>query len=95
MGRKRKLITTSPNSLTEAEIKVLKFVAEGKGNEEIAEKLFIAKNTVRSHIKSIYRKIDILSPKYNRRLKLIVWAIKYFNEKEGDEKFGLGKFTWG
>jgi NarL family two-component system response regulator LiaR len=58
------------DELTPAEFHVLKLIGQGKSNEEIAEKLFISKNTVRSHIKSIYAKLDTHS-----RLQLALYAI--------------------
>ncbi len=45
--------------LTEREIDVLKLISEGFNNDEIAEKMFISKNTVKSHIKNIYVKLDV------------------------------------
>ena len=45
--------------LTKRETDVLKLIAEGYSNEEIAEKMFISKNTVKSHIKNIYLKLDV------------------------------------
>jgi len=45
--------------LTKREIDVLKLIAEGYSNDQIAEKMFISKNTVKSHIKNIYLKLDV------------------------------------
>ncbi len=45
--------------LTKREIDVLKLITEGYTNEQIAEKMFISKNTVKSHIKNIYLKLDV------------------------------------
>lgn len=45
--------------LTKREIDVLKLIAEGYTNDQIAEKMFISKNTVKSHIKNIYLKLDV------------------------------------
>ncbi len=45
--------------LTKREIDVLKLIAEGYTNEQIADKMFISKNTVKSHIKNIYMKLDV------------------------------------
>ncbi len=45
--------------LTKREIDVLKHIAEGLTNDEIANKMFISKNTVKSHIKNIYLKLDV------------------------------------
>jgi len=45
--------------LTEREIDVLKLISEGFNNDEIAGKMYISKNTVKSHIKNIYIKLDV------------------------------------
>ncbi len=44
--------------LTEREIEVLKLIAEGLSNPEIAEKLFLSVGTVKTHVKHIYWKIE-------------------------------------
>jgi DNA-binding NarL/FixJ family response regulator len=53
----------SPNfeefDLTEREKEVLQLIAEGYKNTEIADKLFVSENTVKSHIKNIYIKLDV------------------------------------
>jgi len=58
------------DQLTPTEFQVLRLIGQGKSNEEIAKILFISKNTVRSHIKSIYAKLDTHS-----RLQLALYAI--------------------
>ena len=58
------------DQLTPTEFQVLRLIGQGKSNDEIAEALFISKNTVRSHIKSIYAKLDTHS-----RLQLALYAI--------------------
>jgi NarL family two-component system response regulator LiaR len=58
------------DQLTPTEFQVLRLIGQGKSNDEIAEILFISKNTVRSHIKSIYAKLDTHS-----RLQLALYAI--------------------
>jgi len=58
------------DQLTPTEFQVLRLIGQGKSNDEIAETLFISKNTVRSHIKSIYAKLDTHS-----RLQLALYAI--------------------
>ena len=47
--------------LTAQELRVLRLVGEGLGNNEIARKMFIAPSTVRSHLKQIYRKTGLQS----------------------------------
>jgi len=58
------------DQLTPTEFQVLRLIGQGKSNDEIAAILFISKNTVRSHIKSIYAKLDTHS-----RLQLALYAI--------------------
>ncbi len=45
--------------LSEREIEVLNFIAQGYKNSEIAEKLFVSRNTIKTHIKNIYIKLDV------------------------------------
>ena len=58
------------DQLTPTEFQVLRLIGQGKSNDEIAMAMFISKNTVRSHIKSIYAKLDTHS-----RLQLALYAI--------------------
>ncbi len=58
------------DQLTPTEFQVLRLIGQGKSNDEIAQIMFISKNTVRSHIKSIYAKLDTHS-----RLQLALYAI--------------------
>jgi DNA-binding NarL/FixJ family response regulator len=45
--------------LSDRELEVLQLVAEGKGNHEIGERLFIGQSTVRNHISSILMKLQV------------------------------------
>jgi DNA-binding CsgD family transcriptional regulator len=45
--------------LSEREADVLKLIAQGYKNTEIADKLFVSQNTVKTHIKNIYVKLDV------------------------------------
>jgi len=45
--------------LSERELEVLRFLTTHLSSTEIAEELFISVNTVRSHMKSIYGKLDV------------------------------------
>ena len=58
------------DQLTPTEFQVLRLIGQGNSNDEIATAMFISKNTVRSHIKSIYAKFDTHS-----RLQLALYAI--------------------
>ena len=46
-----------PDGLTEREVEVLRLIAAGKTNLEIAEELVIAEGTARRHVANIYEKI--------------------------------------
>ena len=47
--------------LTEREIEVLKMVAGGMSNKDIAKKLFLSIHTIESHLTSIFNKLDVCS----------------------------------
>ena len=46
-------------SLTELEMKILRLVAEGLSNEEISEITRLARETIKGHLKSLFRKLDV------------------------------------
>lgn len=49
-------------SLTKREIQVLKLLANGKNNPEIAKILFISRRTVEQHRKNLNKKLNIKKP---------------------------------
>jgi DNA-binding NarL/FixJ family response regulator len=51
----------SPETLTERETEVLRLLAHGKANKEIARELSIGERTVKSHISSILAKLNVQS----------------------------------
>lgn len=51
----------SPESLTERETDVLRLLAQGKANKEIAQALIIGENTVKTHVSSILLKLGVQS----------------------------------
>jgi ATP/maltotriose-dependent transcriptional regulator MalT len=48
---------TYPDGLSQREVEVLRFIALGKSNREIAEQLVITEGTARRHVSNIYIKI--------------------------------------
>ncbi len=58
MGQKA---TTSPGGLSGREIEVLRLVALGRTNREIAAELGISERTVDRHVSNIYTKLDVSS----------------------------------
>lgn len=46
-------------SLSKQEKIIIRLLVEGKSNEEIGELLFVSPNTIKTHRRNIYRKMDI------------------------------------
>jgi predicted ATPase/DNA-binding CsgD family transcriptional regulator len=57
--------------LTEREREVVRLVAQGKSNGEIADALVVSKRTVETHINNILYKLNLTS-----RTQLVVWAVE-------------------
>lgn len=51
----------SSDSLTGRELNVLEMLAQGRSNKEIGVLLFISETTVKSHLRSIFTKLNVLS----------------------------------
>lgn len=49
------------DKLSERELEVLKLVADGMSNREVATQLFLAPATVRDHVQSVMRKLNVRS----------------------------------
>lgn len=58
-------------ALTRREVEVLKLLAEGLYNKEIAYKLDISEKTVKNHVSNIFKKIDV-----SDRTQAAIYAIK-------------------
>ena len=57
--------------LTERELEVLRLVALGKSNREIAGDLYISENTVKNHVRNILEKLHLHS-----RMEAVVYAVR-------------------
>ena len=57
--------------LTDREMEVLKLVARGLNNRDIAKELFISENTVKNHIRNILEKLQLHS-----RMEAVVYAVR-------------------
>ena len=75
----------SPGRLTERETEILKLLAQGKANKQIAGELFISEKTVRSHVHSILAKLNVTS-----RTQAVLHAVR-IGLVPADE---LGEGSW-
>ncbi|MHB1570654.1 MAG: helix-turn-helix transcriptional regulator, partial [Solirubrobacteraceae bacterium] len=60
-ARPRRLRFSGPDSLTASERRVAEMAADGMGNREIAQALFVTPRTVEQHLYNCYRKLGIRS----------------------------------
>jgi DNA-binding NarL/FixJ family response regulator len=60
-----------PDILTRREVEVLRQVAAGLPNREIADQLFISEKTVARHLTNIFTKLDVES-----RTQAAAWAFR-------------------
>jgi DNA-binding NarL/FixJ family response regulator len=58
--------------LTARQAEVLALIAQGLSNEDVAERAFITINSLKSHVRAIYRKIGAES-----RSQAVLWAIEH------------------
>ncbi|MGZ4135470.1 MAG: LuxR C-terminal-related transcriptional regulator, partial [Tumebacillaceae bacterium] len=63
---------TAPDVLTPREREILAYVATGVTNRHIAERLVIAENTVKNHIKNLLDKLSL-----DNRVQLAAYAVRH------------------
>lgn len=73
MQRMRSGNDTFPHDeLTERELEVLLLIAKGKSNQEIADALFIAVKTVKTHVSNLLSKLEVQD-----RTQAVIYAFKH------------------
>ena len=83
LGRQNRPVEAVPTEeeqgeeLSQREREILLMLAEGATNKDIAAKLFLSLNTIKSHIYNIYRKIDVPN-----RLQASLWAAKHLRDTD-------------
>ena len=63
---------SSHEDLTERELEVLLHLAKGKTNQEIADDLFIALKTVKTHVSNLLSKLEVQD-----RTQAVIYAFKH------------------
>jgi DNA-binding NarL/FixJ family response regulator len=58
--------------LTDRESEILALITQGKSNAEVARLTYLSPNTVKSYIRTIYRKIDVTS-----RTQAVLWGVHH------------------
>lgn len=59
----------TPGALTDRESHLVRLMAQGLSNEEIAAEAFISRATVKTHVSNILTKLNLAS-----RIQIVVWA---------------------
>ena len=72
LSKKAEARTAVPGpTLTTRELEVLKLVAKGMSNREIADDLYISENTVKNHVRNILEKLHLHS-----RMEAVLYAMR-------------------
>jgi DNA-binding NarL/FixJ family response regulator len=61
-----------PADLTEQEFRTLELIGAGLTNEELAKELYVSINTVKSYVRTAYKKIGVTD-----RSNAMLWAVKH------------------
>jgi DNA-binding NarL/FixJ family response regulator len=61
---------STPRKLTERELEIVRFVGTGLRNSEVAERLSLSENTIKTHLTNIFDKLGVRD-----RMELILYAI--------------------
>ena len=63
---------TSPDSLNETELEILRLLARGAENQAIADQLNLAKSTVANYLRDIFSKLNV-----NNRTEAVLYALRH------------------
>jgi DNA-binding NarL/FixJ family response regulator len=77
--RAREEAATMLAKLTPREMEVLRALAEGLSDKQIAERLYVGDGTVRSHLVNVFAKLEVAS-----RLEAVLFAIRHSAVEVGE-----------
>lgn len=80
-SRRRELMRL--HGLSERELDILELVGSGVSNNEIAAELYLSINSIKSYIRTAYRKIDVSS-----RSQAVLWAVQHSVPTAGHQADG-------
>ena len=66
--------------MTERERTVLRYLATMLSNAEIAEQMFLSPNTIKVHLRHVYRKLDVTS---RRAAVRRAWELQLLEDADG------------
>ncbi|MUJ38330.1 LuxR C-terminal-related transcriptional regulator [Aliivibrio fischeri] len=69
---KQNAILSTSISLTTRESEILRLLASGASNVDIANSLFVSENTVKTHLYNVFKKLNV-----KNRLQAMMWAKGY------------------
>lgn len=72
MKMRQKHVTELHDNLTSREMEILLLMAQGKSNQEIADDLFIALKTAKTHVSNILSKLEVQD-----RTQAVIYAFKH------------------
>src|SRR4030065_1683610 len=88
------MMTNEPGELSERELEILRLVATGASNKDIARQLFISSNTVKVHLRNIFSKISAASrteaARYAVRIGLVEGRAVQLPADENSSRFETG-----
>ena len=70
--------------LSDREAEILALITQGKSNAEVAKLTYLSPNTVKSYIRTIYRKIGVTS-----RTQAVLWGVRH-GFLPDDQRLGRG-----
>ncbi|WP_323791145.1 response regulator transcription factor [Nocardioides sp.] len=71
-------VSLSEAALTDRELEVLTLIARGYSNQEIAALLYLSINSIKTYVRSAYRRINV-----ERRTQAVLWALSRIPQASG------------